>query len=406
MLGQVWQKARAVGPSCLFWPITIFIGGFFLFPTSKSHNNFYYLLVLFPFIFLVRNSDIRQLYESRIFRLTVVLTLYLAISGLWSDNFSWSKWLDESKGVVYVLSFIAIIALVLNVENQRRTFVAFIVVAGCIGSLWAMIEAVEFIWRYRDRPWISGFRMSLEGPTDMPVSSATILGVVTILAYFLLYRSSKRLSSRRVWLVSSALLAVSMVLTISRAPVMAMVLCVSFGVFQYRDRRLGVVILSGVAVCISLYVGVGIDFGSLIERGMSYRPAVWDQTMLRVAEKPWFGSGSLVSEEMALDAALVGRKRDMLIEHPHSPYLATLLYGGAVGTGLFAWLLWVGLREAWRQRDRDNGAWLLVFVFALLCMVTDGNRLIGSPHAIWFYFWLPIGVLVSWEIEAARKRKI
>jgi hypothetical protein len=66
---------------------------------------------------------------------------------------------------------------------------------------------------------------------------------------------------------------------------------------------------------------------------------------------------------------------------------------------LVAAALWQGVAAA----RCGEPAWLLVLLVGLLCMLTDGDRLLHAPRGIWFYFWLPVGVLMARQI-AGRAR--
>ena len=90
----------------------------------------------------------------------------------------------------------------------------------------------------------------------------------------------------------------------------------------------------------------------------------------------------------------------MLILHPHNVYLATALYGGLPALTMLLVMIALALRQGWRGATRGEPAWLLVLLFALLCMLTDGDRLLNAPRAIWFYFWLPVGVLIAQDAAA------
>jgi hypothetical protein len=49
-------------------------------------------------------------------------------------------------------------------------------------------------------------------------------------------------------------------------------------------------------------------------------------------------------------------------------------------------------------------AWLMMLLVGLLCMLTDGDRLLHAPRGIWFYFWLPVGVLLAHEAAGSGRR--
>jgi O-antigen ligase len=124
---------------------------------------------------------------------------------------------------------------------------------------------------------------------------------------------------------------------------------------------------------------------TLWERGLSWRPWIWNHVLERVAEAPWLGHG--VGDELLI----VIPQNGWLFYDPHNMHLAVLYFTGIIGLALWA-LLWLFIGQAvWRQRHTPEGLLflgLLVYGFVASCF--DGGYLIERPRENWFILWLPL----------------
>lgn len=113
----------------------------------------------------------------------------------------------------------------------------------------------------------------------------------------------------------------------------------------------------------------------LLERGVSFRPAIWEATIRRLVEDCGIVTGC-------------GRDRHKLLgafEHPHSAYLSVLYQGGLIGFALFAAMGTVFLVSTWRARSR----WLLVALVGWGGVVTTTGGVFVQPRPLWVYVWIP-----------------
>jgi O-antigen ligase len=188
-------------------------------------------------------------------------------------------------------------------------------------------------------------------------------------------------------------------------PLAAAVVCTGLG-FALRGqwRLIGLLAAAG-ALALGLVLVDGVHGWRAVERGDSYRLAIWQQFAARVAHRPWLGEGVLTDDTTQIAARDAGAP-PLTMNHPHSVYLATALYGGLPALGLLAALLAAALRQGVAAARGGEPAWLLVLLVGLLCMLTDGDRLLHAPRGIWFYFWLPVGVLMARQTAGRDRRSL
>ena len=122
-----------------------------------------------------------------------------------------------------------------------------------------------------------------------------------------------------------------------------------------------------------------------LDRGLSYRPAIWSQTFSAFAScNPLIGCGIAAPLE-------VEYLPETVTDRAHSLYVAAIYHQGFLGAAVFfgamAWLLYCA-----RGRRRD---WAIVLVYVLLASTTSGDHLLVRTTLFWCYFWLPVMVLAA-----------
>ncbi len=390
-----WAVWRARGPEQLAVTLGMFLAGFFLLPSGKALNNVYYALVLAPAVFLLRGADWRWLAGSKMWRLAMLLLTYLTLSGLWSAGFTFDDWLHEAKGLPYMAVYMAVLVCVcVRRPAAWERLLRAVVLAAVLGTL---ISAALY---YRALPWTA--RLEFHGAVYNPNESATLIGGCLMLVLFHILPAARGRWWQAGWLLAALVLAAGIVLTGSRMPLAAAVVCTGLGFALRGQWRLLGLLAAGGTLALGLLLVDGVHDRRAVERGDSYRLAIWQQFAARVAHSPWLGEGVLTDDTTQIAARDAGAP-PLTMNHPHSVYLATALYGGLPALGLLAALVAAALWQGVAAARCGEPAWLLVLLVGLLCMLTDGDRLLHAPRGIWFYFWLPVGVLMARQM-ASRNR--
>ena len=123
----------------------------------------------------------------------------------------------------------------------------------------------------------------------------------------------------------------------------------------------------------------------LLQRGLSFRPDLFAQALLKIQAQPWLGIG--FDSPYALEVPALG----LSYEHAHNLYLHIAVLLGLVGLG--GWLLlqgWAAL-WAWRARSSVQGRLCLTLLcFSAVALFTDGVGPWVKPREEWFCIWLPL----------------
>ena len=391
-----WSTWRTRGPEQLAVPLGIFLAGFFLLPSGKALNNTYYALVFAPALFLLRSADWRWLAGSKLWRLAMLLLGYLTLSGLWSTGFTFDDWLHEAKALPYLAIYLAVLACVcVRRPAAWERLLRAVVLAAVVGTL---VSATLY---YRSFPWTA--RLEFHGAVYNANEAATLLAGCLMLVLFHILPAAPGRWRQAAWLFAILLLAGGILLTGSRMPLAAAVVCAGLGFALCKHWRLFGLFSAGCALIIGLLLVDRVDDRRALDRGDSYRLAIWQQFAARVAQKPWLGEGILTDDTTQVAARDAGAP-PLTMNHPHSVYLATALYGGLPALALLVVVVALALWQGMLAARRGEPAWLLVLLIGLLCMLTDGDRLLHAPRGIWFYFWLPVGVLLAREAAGSGRR--
>lgn len=158
----------------------------------------------------------------------------------------------------------------------------------------------------------------------------------------------------------------------------------------------GVVMLMGtpwrvrLAVAVSLLVVIGAvalyDVSLLLQRGVSYRPALWQGGLQLLVENPLLGLGF-----HEFNLAVPGLKR--LFKHPHNLFLDTGVRLGVIGLSLFLVVWLQALWRAWQARDQALGrALMALWAFSTVSLMTDGIGLWHKPNADCLITWQPVAL--------------
>ena len=395
-LSERWDAWRACGPEGLAMTLGVFLAGFLLLPSGKALNNAYYALVFAPALFLLRSADWRWLAGSKLWWLAMLLLVHLTLSGLWSAGFTLDDWLHEAKALPYLAVYLAVLACVcVRRPAAWERLLRAVAVAAVAGTL---LSAAIY---YRTFPWTT--RLEFHGAVYNANEAATLLAGCLMLVLFHILPAAPGRWRQAAWLLAILLLAGGILLTGSRTPLAAAVVCAGLGFVLCKHWRLFGLLVAGCALIMGLLLVDRVDDRRALDRGDSYRLAIWQQFAARVAHKPWLGEGILTDDTTQVAARDAGAP-PLTMNHTHSVYLATTLYGGlpalALLVAVVASALWQGMLAA----RRGQPVWLLVLLVGLLCMLTDGDRLLHAPRGIWFYFWLPVGVLLAQQAEISRKQ--
>ncbi|MFT6288007.1 MAG: O-antigen ligase [Alcanivorax sp.] len=361
--------------------IPAYLGG------DYSFKPVFYALVILPTLLLLPfgKVSLREIWGSAaVIFLLVVPLLYWSASNLWStqpDNFL--PFLRRSL-VVFVF-VVAVAHAVLRLGPDFRNYLDLALVLVAIGAALHLgsllfMDARGAQWRLGDG---SVFRRSLH--------ASHYFGCF---ASYGLVRCYQQPSFRDAipYFVSVLLCAGFVFSTESRGTIGSLlVIALLVSGLWYRRYSHAVVLL--------LLIGLGIyaSYDALVERGMSYRMEIWQQTWPLVRDNFWGGIGLGTPLNVSYGNSLVA-------PHAHNLYLDLQARSGVFGLLLFLPIVVLVASRCFRP-DKEEQVYLIMVLFFLLCMLTDVHKPINSPSAVFVVFWLPLAaLLVTVSVAGFTKR--
>ena len=381
---------------------TVFFIGFFFFPSTKSHCNFFYVAIALPFLIFIfmKKVDLRSLFSSKIFLLSAIFLIYMFFTLFWANNFRFSDISKYGRRVLYVLIFLGV---TMHLVQTYPHFIQRLLMVLC----WtAAIFAVGYLVFYYSQHPFPHSRLFGFGQLSNPIMASSVYGIASIACLYLL-QQQHAVKTKLLYLGMSVFFFLYMLLTQSRGPLLAWGITI-FGwtILESGSHKTGkgsyhnklwvvlVLILASALVLFMLYP----DFlKSRILRAETYRLKVWKQSLLQAEEAIYFGHG-LDADTRVMVSGEEGKNK-LWIHHHHSVYLTTLFYGGIIGLLLLIALVGAAIWQGLTRRGKPQKFPVTcMLVFGALCIVTDGYTLIDHPKPVWIFFWFPIALVAASEL--------
>ena len=376
---------------------TLFCLGFFLFPSTKFHSNFFYVAVALPFLICIfmKKVALRSFFSSRTFLLSTIFLVYMFSTLFWSDTYQLSDISKYGRRLLYVLIFLGVTIHLIQVYPN---FIQRLLVLLC----WtATIFAVGYIVFYYTRHPFPHSRLFGFGQLYNPIMASSIYGTTSIACLYL-FQQQHTVRTKLLYLGMLLILFLFMLLSQSRGPLLAWVITI-FGwtileKLSYKggkddhDNRLWLVLLLILALVLVLFIRYPDFFKSHVCRKTVRRLEIWEHSLSQARNKPYFGHGLKADTRVILSSGKIK-------PHHHSVYLTTLFYGGIVGLLLLIALVGSAIWQGWtRTVKRQKFLLTCMILFSALCMVTDGNTLLRHPKPVWLFFWFPIALVAASEL--------
>jgi O-antigen ligase len=279
---------------------------------------------------------------------------------------------SELKLWLYIAVFLACCLIVERSEwgSERiyRLFAWF--------SLFALGYAtVEWLWIWYDTDkWI---RYDHLFSRRMDPNNTSIL-ITSGLVFIWLTVAEPRLQSRSRWSLLAGMILLSCTVLLSAAIFQSRSTLVGFGlfmgvyIFMRRWWGLGLLALAGVVLVAYL---VGAD-QVLSQRGMSYRPQIWDDAWHRVVD----------TCGIVLGCGEDGYRFLGKFTHTHNLPLGILYTDGLLGMTLIGLFAFVYIRGGIQLKS----PWFLLSMIGFGALMTNTGWLLAPPKAFWAYFWVPV----------------
>jgi len=374
----------------LVYTYIIFLAGFYVSPDNHLHRNFYYLLVLLPFLISIDLRKLLNCASSTLFKLSVIFLSYFLISMSWTDTpVSGEQVYDIVR---YFFMLIGFILVTMSISVTLNHFFDKIKFWLCLIGLGSAISFMMVIYASHKFPIAR-----VAGPFDYttnPNSAAMFFGFIGVLAFnsALLAKAGRH---KIFYWCSFSVLLIFILLTQSRGPTFAFIVCLVLGLaFEKRWKEIGIIIAFGIGfLCLIEFGDTGIP--SFFDRGIGIRKDLWLETLKRISRSPLLGEGYFTDANTRIGPWALS---------PHNLFLLVTLKSGVMGGGLLVILFLASLKRSY-EYFTFSGNWIYIclLVFFFICMSVDSVHLLHRPSLGWVIFWLPVSLLAAEEVRRSQR---
>ena len=387
-----------------YFPIvyTIFFLGFFIFPSTKFHNNFFYLTTAFPFagMIIFRKTPLKKILLNRIFIIAALFSIYMGITLFWSRQSDFWDIFQYGRHVVYILLFLCIS---MHLLHENPEFLNRLLSIYCFTA--ALVSVFYPIYFYLNNPFPKT-RLIGYGMLYNPIAASSLFGIALIgCLYFLHQQKSNK--TRLIYLAMISAFFFYILLAQARGPFLALlislmawpVICLLTGKSQIKiSRNTSIILLGLLAAGASLFLLFPEFYKYFFtKRGFSYRFEIWGLFFEKIISAPWIGHGwNMDTRTLMSDGTR--------FLHPHSVYVATLSYGGIIGLALLFSLIGYSIFQAIKIKETHHRFLVVcMLIFGTICIATDGSTLLQHPKPFWIFFWFPIALCAVLGLKTESK---
>jgi len=363
---------------------------FWAWDRTLYHKLFYIFLAAPTLVILVtQRSLLKPLFSNPLFQAFLAFSAYTLLSIAWSDTEnSTSGLLKRPLYIAMLLLAAGIISLRSPKQLEHWTRLAAIFVALAAG--------LSFFFFVDSNPALADRRLEGYGALYNPLLTAHVFGAFA--AFWLATWFQARSAWSPLPLACLAILGGAILATGSRTPLIGLAAALVWLLIA-GDRRRGAL---AVTVVVLVLIGIALTYPEAItQRGVSFRPAIWMESLRQIGEHPWLGHGF----DSPMTVIIPGLEETLA--DPHNIELGVLYSGGIVG--LLLWMVLYGLAMyfCWTHRKHPGvmiaATWL---IFGFASGLTEGNAFMSRPKEHWFLIWIPMALvygqsLIHWKRERA-----
>ena len=376
----------------IFYFSLIWISGFFYFPTGQLHNQAYILLFVIPSVWLLATSTIafKPFLKSKLFCLAAAFCTYYVISTFWGTYADISLQISEFKRVIYLYFFWLIIFITYYLDDKKLATLGKTIIAFALFGLFINLIFFVYFSQHAADARFYGF-----GRLRNELWVAALFGAMAIFSLTLSFHILTR--KKYLYLLLFGIFFAATLLTHSRGPILSMTAVSFLVVFTSKIHLKFKLLITVFAALLALvpFVFQAHFIQSDISRGQSYRLDLWLGFLELTKNHLIFGQGA--GTNVYIDEP--GKFVDGW-SHYHNVYLGSLVEMGFVGLIFHLSLVFFTIIVGWRYRNNlaPNIA-LMVFIFSSLIGITYGQGVITRMNAQWIVFWLPLAVIIMWDMK-------
>lgn len=370
--------------------LIVLSAGFYLFGDYGGPARCFYLLIALPVLLMLPLRPNLLMPGTLQAVLFLPLPLYLALSSNWGlpvGSAAGDYW-DLAKPALFLSLLLAGGCAALRFRpDLPQLLPKAIVIAAVPSALLGLAHYLPEALTSDNWPRMAGF--SLRGDINV---TAALHGFNCLLCVWGLHYWSSRW---RIWLYCGlGLSLLSVLLSQSKVALLFSLLALIGLSWHKLQVKRQYTLLTGL-----LITGLLLAFFSNFERipfldrteAYTVRIDLWQQSIAQWAKQPWLGHG------LGADLGLT-RFGQPYHSHSHNFLLGTLRYGGLLGVGLLLWQISGTLWLLWRRRSEsvpEQNVILLWWLAGMAFLLTNGGQPLVKPHHTWFFYWIPLTLLLA-----------
>ncbi|NIF29824.1 O-antigen ligase family protein [Pantoea sp. Tr-811] len=367
--------------------LSIMTGMFWVGDRALYHKLFYILLAAPTLVALILQPRVaKALFSNPLFIAFLVFSAYTMLTVAWADTEnSLGSLLKRPLYVAMLLMSAGMICL-----QSPPLFQQCVRLAAVIAALATALMLAYFAYH----PDASG-RFTGYGAFYNPLLTAHVLGTFAAIWLVVWFQGPRVFNPLA--LASLAVLLVAVLATGSRTPLVGLAAALGW-LLMVSDRRRG---LLAVGLVVLGLVGVALAYPeAILQRGVSYRPAIWMESLRQIGEHPWFGHGY----DTHMTVIIPGLEQTLA--DPHNIELGVLYAGGIVGLVLWMAIYGLAMHFCWRNRAQPfvmlAATWM---IFGFASGLTEGSAFMSRPKEHWYLIWMPLALVYGqWLLQQARQR--
>ena len=140
-------------------------------------------------------------------------------------------------------------------------------------------------------------------------------------------------------------------------------------------------------------------FDVIEQRGLSFRPQIFIESLHMITQHPWLGLG------VGADYSIYIPEMNRFFDHSHNMFTHI-----GIQLGILGMLLWLGVwcsvfYVGWRNKNTNIGRGLLgLWVYSSAAMQFDAASFWSTPRPEWMISWLPLGLCMYIILQEGKLR--
>ncbi|WP_339080262.1 O-antigen ligase family protein [Pseudomonas sp. TMP9] len=367
----------------------VLLTGLAALPERSLYHKAFYALIAAPTLIALafRPRICLALLRDPVTIALLMFSTWALISISWSDTErSFGTLFKRPLYILMLFAACALIALQANTRLAQSTLLAAVLMLPLTAYSLMMFMANA----------TPGERLIGYGALDNPLLSSYVFGFFC--AFWLALSMTLNPRHSGLALAAALLMGLALLATGSRTPLAATTLVCAWLIIACWSKRSVWLLLCSVLGALAL---VMLHPETLSERGLSYRPELWAQTLSMVAQQPWQGFG------FGAHLAIFIADLNTSFSEPHNFALGVLYYTGIIGLALWLAMHGLALFQCWKHRS--NYLFLVcgaLLVYGIGAGLTEGGGILPRPKEHWLATWIPLALIAALSIRTRQAQGI